>query len=102
MPGLDGDARIAGLLAEAGDRLRSTGARLVMLLPAPPAPDHPSPMYSYSSRMQRLPVLDQLLKGEAQRRPERLRVIDARPSIAEVQQSIRREVARVMEARTRA
>lgn len=39
---------------------------------------------------------------EAQRRPERIVVIDAGRSIEEVQENIRREVARVMEARSRA
>jgi dTMP kinase len=39
---------------------------------------------------------------EARRRPDCIRVIDAQPSVAEVQEKIRREVARVMEARSRA
>jgi peptidoglycan/LPS O-acetylase OafA/YrhL len=75
----DGDAGIAGLLAETGDRLRSTGARLVILLPAPPTPDGYSPSYSYSARMLRLPILDQLLQGEAARRPDLTSVIDLGP-----------------------
>jgi dTMP kinase len=39
---------------------------------------------------------------EVQRQPERIRVIDARPPLAEVQENIRREVTRVLEARPRA
>lgn len=35
---------------------------------------------------------------EARRRPDRIRIIDARPSVEVVQESIRQEVARVLEA----
>jgi peptidoglycan/LPS O-acetylase OafA/YrhL len=77
----DGDAGVAGLLAETGDRLRSTGARLVILLPAPPTPGGYSPSYSYSARMQRLPILDQLLQGEAMRRPDLSNVVDLAPIV---------------------
>jgi dTMP kinase len=37
---------------------------------------------------------------EARRRPDRIRVIDARPPVEVVQETIRQEVARVMEARS--
>ena len=40
--------------------------------------------------------------GEARRRPERIQIVDARGSVEAVQEAIRREVARVLEAHSRA
>jgi peptidoglycan/LPS O-acetylase OafA/YrhL len=77
----DGDAGIANLLSETADRLRSTGARLVILLPAAPTPGGYSPSYSYWARLQRMPVLHQLLQAQATRRPDLTNIVDLMPIV---------------------
>jgi hypothetical protein len=77
----DGDAGVTNLVSETADRLQSTGARLVILLPAAPTPGGYSPSYSYLARLQRLPILHQLLEGQATRRPDRTNIIDLMPIV---------------------
>jgi SGNH domain (fused to AT3 domains) len=77
----DGDAGFANLLGETADRLLSTGARLVILLPAVPTPDARLMSYSYSDRLQRMPVLNQLLEAQAKRRPDVTNIVDLMPIV---------------------
>jgi peptidoglycan/LPS O-acetylase OafA/YrhL len=77
----EGDAGFGNLLAETADRLRSTGARLVILLPAVPTPDGNYPQYPYAARLQRTQVLDQLLQAQALRRPDLTNAVDLMPII---------------------
>jgi peptidoglycan/LPS O-acetylase OafA/YrhL len=77
----DGDAGFSNLLAETADRLRSTGARLVILLPAAPTPDGDYSQYSYSDRLQRTQVLDQLLLAQAMQRPDLTNAVDLKPIV---------------------
>jgi peptidoglycan/LPS O-acetylase OafA/YrhL len=77
----DGDGSLSTLLAQTADRLQSTGARLVILLPALSPPNGYSPSYSYSARLQRMPILDELLEGQATRRPDSTSVIDLMPIV---------------------
>ncbi|HEY4398390.1 MAG TPA: acyltransferase family protein [Acidimicrobiia bacterium] len=77
----DGDAGTSNLLAETADRLQSTGARLVILLPAVPTPEGDYPMYPYSARLQRIQILNQLLQAQAMRHPDTTNSVDLMPIV---------------------
>jgi peptidoglycan/LPS O-acetylase OafA/YrhL len=77
----EGDAGVGNLLAETADRLRSTGARLVILLPAVPTLATNDAQYSYSARLQRTQLLDQLLRAQAMQRPDMTNAVDLMPIV---------------------
>jgi peptidoglycan/LPS O-acetylase OafA/YrhL len=69
------------LFEQTATRLQATGARLVLLMPAQPVAHGWLPQYGYSSRLKRLPALDQLLAAQAARHPDTTNVIDLVPIV---------------------